>query len=318
MTSNNPNPNPKLKIITKVIVPIVVAVVGAGGFWQILPLILPKVFEPKTCKIDVSELTVDRKLIETKQSMKVSIRADNPDGKPILYSWQAVHGQMNPSIRSGSPEATYTAPSKGVDDTISVDITLPNCKSERRSQPISVIISSSSASPPTVLTPLTPSKNSSPSTIININPQPSNIFNPSTTKDINPVIINEPDPKLLNPIYPVFSGVCRDPWVTKAVSQVTGKPPKGQDDRGECNIRLYGNGRWSSYEDLVKKVKEAFASFTPEVCRDPWVTKAVSQVTGRPPKGYGEVGECDMYLYSNGSWSDYSILLSKVRDTLPK
>jgi hypothetical protein len=122
MTSNNPNSG---KIITKVIVPIVVALVGGAGFWQFL---LSKGSDSKDCQINASELVVERVTIQANQSIKVSIRADNPDGKPILYNWQAVNGQMNPSTRSNTPTATYTAPSKDVDDTISVDITLPSYK----------------------------------------------------------------------------------------------------------------------------------------------------------------------------------------------
>ncbi|MBW4625390.1 MAG: hypothetical protein KME49_07775 [Brasilonema octagenarum HA4186-MV1] len=310
MTSNNPNSG---KIITKVIVPIVVALVG-GGFWQFWQFLLSKDSDSKDCQINASPLIVERVTIQANQSTKVSIRADNPDGKSILYNWQAVNGQMNPSTRSNTPTATYTAPSKDVDDTISVDITLPGCKSVRRSHSISVIVSSSS----------TPSKKPSASTTKETTKNKNSVINnseqsiPQANSVLSASFKVEHDFEKSNVIYPVFSSVCRDPWVTKAVSQVTGRPPKGQDDRGECNIRLYGNGYWSSYEDLVKKVKDAKASYEPGVCRDSWVTKAVTQASGRDPKGYGEVGECDMYLYGNGFWSDYRDLMSKVATTLHK
>ncbi|MDZ8084798.1 MAG: hypothetical protein RMY16_04250 [Nostoc sp. DedQUE12b] len=123
-----------------------------------------------------------------------------------------------------------------------------------------------------------------------------------------------------------FNGVCNDPWVTGAVSQVAKRSPLGQGNRGECNIRLYGNGRWSNFPDLLNKVKKAFASYAPGVCRDPWITGAVSQVAKRSPQGYGELGECDMYRYGNGSWSDYADgswsdyadLVRKIRATFAK
>lgn len=116
------------------------------------------------------------------------------------------------------------------------------------------------------------------------------------------------------PVQPPLA--CRDPWVTKAVSKVTGRTPKGFGDTGECNIRLYGGGQWGNYQDLVSKVEAAFSSFAPGVCRDPWVTRAVNEVTGRTPKGYGELGECNMYLYGKGSWQNYPDLLTKVRTRL--
>ncbi len=51
---------------------------------------------------------------------------------------------------------------------------------------------------------------------------------------------------------------CRDPWVTQAVRQVMGRAPVGSGETGECNIRNYGGGSWSSYDDLVGKVRAAF------------------------------------------------------------
>lgn len=311
MTSNNPNSVKIITVIATGIVSVLVALVGTSGFWQFL---LSKGSDSKDCEINPSPLVVERKIIEANQSMKVSIRVDNPDGKSILYNWQAVSGQMNPSTPTDTPVATYTAPSKDVNDTISVDITLPDCKSVRRSGSISVIVSSSS----------TPLKNSGASTTKETTKDKNSVINngeqsiPQANSQVSPPFEVEQDFEKPKVIYPVFSGVCKDPWVTRAVRQVTGKPPRGQDDRGECNIRLYGS-HWSSYEDLVKKVKEAFASFTPGVCRDPWVTDAVKEVTKRPPKGYGEIGECDMYLYGNGHWSsDYRDVVTKVGTTLHK
>lgn len=57
---------------------------------------------------------------------------------------------------------------------------------------------------------------------------------------------------------PALAGQCRDPWVTQAVRQVQGREPSGQGELGECNIMLYGNGRWSSYQDLLAKVQARY------------------------------------------------------------
>lgn len=48
-----------------------------------------------------------------------------------------------------------------------------------------------------------------------------------------------------------YSKSCSDPWVGEAVFQVTGRAPR----QAECNTSLYP--RWSSYPDLVSKVRTA-------------------------------------------------------------
>ncbi len=54
------------------------------------------------------------------------------------------------------------------------------------------------------------------------------------------------------------NGPCRDPWVSRAVREVTtemrrGREANGRHESGECNIHLYG-GRWSSYGELKRYV----------------------------------------------------------------
>jgi hypothetical protein len=116
---------------------------------------------------------------------------------------------------------------------------------------------------------------------------------------------------------PAFAGQCRDPWVTKAVQQVTGHQPNGSADNGECDYRRYGGGHWTTYDDLLTKVRTAFGASAPAsisgVCRDAWVTQAVRQVTGRAPNGSGDNGECAVQRYGGGHWTSYDDLVGKVR-----
>lgn len=56
-----------------------------------------------------------------------------------------------------------------------------------------------------------------------------------------------------------YAGQCRDPWVTRAVTQVTGRQPSGSGDSGDCDYRRYGGGRWTTYDDLVGKVRAEYA-----------------------------------------------------------
>jgi len=54
-------------------------------------------------------------------------------------------------------------------------------------------------------------------------------------------------------------GKCRDPWVTEVVTKVKNRAPYGEDERGECNIKLYG-AQWANKGELEQQVRQAFAS----------------------------------------------------------
>ncbi|MBC7623359.1 MAG: hypothetical protein H7232_08240 [Aeromicrobium sp.] len=111
------------------------------------------------------------------------------------------------------------------------------------------------------------------------------------------------------PPSPLPTGPCGDPWVSAAVERVLNRKATGSGkNQLECDIQRYGNGQWSNYEDLVKKVTNAY-----EICSDKWVTTAVWEVKGRKPLGSGNTGECENRRYGNGSWTGYSDLVQKVR-----
>ncbi len=109
---------------------------------------------------------------------------------------------------------------------------------------------------------------------------------------------------------PVFStnanAQCRDAWISQSVQEVTGRTVKGSGDADECNKANYG-GNWSSYADLVNKVRGA------GVCKDAWITQAFKEVRGSTPAGWGSTNECSIQLYNNGSWSSYNQLRDAVR-----
>ncbi len=52
------------------------------------------------------------------------------------------------------------------------------------------------------------------------------------------------------------AGQCRDPWVTQAIQQVTGRAPTGNHESGDCNIKNFNNGHWNSYPELVGYVQK--------------------------------------------------------------
>lgn len=113
---------------------------------------------------------------------------------------------------------------------------------------------------------------------------------------------------------PVQAGACRDTWINNAYRDNGLGQPSGNDNRGECNVKLYGNGSWSSYDDLKGKVRAyRNTSYPSGQCRDSYITQAYTQAQGRAPNGKAESGECDMYLYGNGQWSGLEDLKTKVR-----
>lgn len=56
------------------------------------------------------------------------------------------------------------------------------------------------------------------------------------------------------------SAQCRDPWVSQAVKQVYGRSAVGQGEVCECSIKLYNNGSWGSYNELVGYVQQVLNS----------------------------------------------------------
>lgn len=99
---------------------------------------------------------------------------------------------------------------------------------------------------------------------------------------------------------PAFAGQCRDPWVTQAVREVTGRESAGQGEFGECNIKLYGNGSWSSYPDLLGKVRARY----PRMGAAAGVAGAAGVLQPRPGvNGAGLIGQDGGSLIGNDSGS---------------
>ncbi|MBD2723001.1 hypothetical protein [Hymenobacter armeniacus] len=58
------------------------------------------------------------------------------------------------------------------------------------------------------------------------------------------------------------SAQCRDPWIAQAYKQAANRAPVGQGEVCECNIRLYNNGSWGNYNELLGYVRQFLASGT--------------------------------------------------------
>ncbi|HWA61465.1 MAG TPA: hypothetical protein VG939_08820 [Caulobacteraceae bacterium] len=55
---------------------------------------------------------------------------------------------------------------------------------------------------------------------------------------------------------PAAAGQCRDPWITQAIHEVTGRWPNGDYESGECTYTQYGGGHWNSYVELKGYVQQ--------------------------------------------------------------
>lgn len=123
------------------------------------------------------------------------------------------------------------------------------------------------------------------------------------------------------------SAVCSDPSIDRVYNEWARRAPYGVGVTGECNSLNYGNGRWSDYADLNKKVRYYAATVPPSSCRDQTLTEALIEIATPPskkgavsatlnrirPRGTGELGECNMYLYGGGAWSGKDDLKNKIR-----
>ncbi|HEX8710247.1 MAG TPA: ricin-type beta-trefoil lectin domain protein [Terracidiphilus sp.] len=98
-------------------------------------------------------------------------------------------------------------------------------------------------------------------------------------------------------------GACRDPWINSAYNQIFHRAPQGSGTVGECNISLYGGGRWSNYQDLYNKVLGS------KYCQDPWIGEAYVLAIHRRPAG----NECSPVNYGGGRWSGFDDLVAKVQ-----
>ncbi len=177
------------------------------------------------CQINASQLSVEKKVIKINESIKVSIRADNPAGQALLFNWQAVYGQMDPGLRADSAQSIYTAPSKSVDDTISVEITMPGCTPVKRSQQIAVILPSVT---PILSSTATPKPAPTPTSI----PKPSPTLTPILTPTLAPRPTSTPEHPSPTPVPAVLdpdrgSGPNRTAKGATVIL-LNGKDPQGQ------------------------------------------------------------------------------------------
>lgn len=179
MTQSQPRPGSRYWWVAVVLVPLAIALLSSpfwSGFFtdsnspdsspsSASPVSAASSSASALCQINASEISLERSSIEVTESIKASIRVDNPEGRAPRLDWRAVHGRMNPGLQAASTESTYTAPSQPVDETISVEVTLAGCEPIRRSIQL-VVRPASQAAAPSPVAEVSPTSVSSTPTIV--------------------------------------------------------------------------------------------------------------------------------------------------------
>lgn len=151
----------------------------------VVVVILPQIInsESSNCQIKINNLTIEQLLVETGQSTSVEVVVTNPKELPLVYNWDATGGEMSPGLRSSSFQSVYTSPLSPIDDTISVEITSPNCDPVRASKQVSVVLPSAvleaTATLPTLATP-----EATETTEVTLTPKPT--LTPNETEEVIP------------------------------------------------------------------------------------------------------------------------------------
>ncbi len=93
------------------------------------------------------------------------------------------------------------------------------------------------------------------------------------------------------------AGQCRDPWITQAIQEVTGRQPNGSYESGECTYTQYGGGHWNSYPELKGYVRQRLG-LSLGVSRGDFGRMSLGQYNALPKQSYNG----RLWAYYNGRW----------------
>jgi hypothetical protein len=83
---------------------------------------------------------------------------------------------------------------------------------------------------------------------------------------------------------------CADPWLSYAVSVAKSSPgvvgrAAGEGSTGECNTKLYNNGNWGSYDELVGHARATIAMLASQNVKHEVIGRSAKVVLIDPKKG---------------------------------
>lgn len=169
---------------------IAVIAIGAYGTWDLVikPLVQVEQAPTQACITPVTSVVVEKPakpgepakkiaapeglplVVPAGEKRNISIDVENPDEKPVIYTWKATYGQFSSRVSTNN-ESTYTAPTALVNDKITVEVRLQGCSAAQRTVTIAVVPSAGSPLPNSTLPnptnssvsdPLAPLPSSSP------------------------------------------------------------------------------------------------------------------------------------------------------------
>lgn len=137
---------------------IAVMLIGAYGTWDLVikPLVQVDQVPTQTCATLVTGVMVEKPakpgtrakkasapeglplVVPAGEKRIISIAVDNPDDKPVIYTWKATYGQFSSRVTTDN-QATYTAPNALVNDKITVEARLQGCSVAQRTVTIAVV-----------------------------------------------------------------------------------------------------------------------------------------------------------------------------------
>jgi hypothetical protein len=152
---------------------IAVMLIGAYGTWDLVikPLVQVDQAPTQACATLVMGVMVEKPakpgtsakkasapeglplVVPAGEKRIISIEVDNPDDKPVVYTWKATYGQFSSRVTTDN-QATYTAPTALVNDKITVEVRLQGCSMAQRTVTIAVVPSAGAPLPdPTLPNP---------------------------------------------------------------------------------------------------------------------------------------------------------------------
>ncbi|MEX0270864.1 hypothetical protein AB3R30_17115 [Leptolyngbyaceae cyanobacterium UHCC 1019] len=159
--------------ISRVGSPIAIAAIIGYGTWDLIvqPLFqgetLSNVCTARILSVSVNKLSLNPEFAEDEPQLPeglpivvpagekraITVRLENPDRKPVLFTWKADRGKINPQGSSASSRAVYTAPKTLMNDPVSVLVQVQGCDLEERSLTMAVVPATPAPDPLSVSPP---------------------------------------------------------------------------------------------------------------------------------------------------------------------
>jgi hypothetical protein len=150
--------------------PIAIAAIVAYGTWDLIlqPLFkvnpLSNVCTARILSVSVNRLSLSPELsteepqlpeglpiaVPAGEKRAITVQLENPNRNPVLFTWKADRGKLNPQGSSASSRAVYTAPKTLMNDPVTVQVQVQGCDLEERSLTIAVVPATPTEPTPTL------------------------------------------------------------------------------------------------------------------------------------------------------------------------